>query len=122
MTVMRDMMVKLKLTVNETKTRRCRGPDEPFHFLGYPTGRLYSPRTGWADIGVRPSDRSLQKLKLRAQTDRRWGWRDDVRFDEGEVETESWQDTRAPATERAGQHARLPYATAPPLDSTEFVS
>jgi hypothetical protein len=27
---MRDMMTKLKLTVNETKTRLCRGPDEPF--------------------------------------------------------------------------------------------
>src|SRR5258707_5259695 len=75
MPVMRYMMVKLKLTVNETKTRRCRGPDEPFNFLGYTIGRLYSPRTGWADIGVRPSDRSLQKLNLRAQTDRRCGAR-----------------------------------------------
>src|SRR6266498_1426471 len=35
MTVMRDMMAKLGLTVNEAKTRLCRGPDEPFNFLGY---------------------------------------------------------------------------------------
>src|ERR1700737_1487686 len=53
MTVMQDMMAKLKLTVNETKTRRCRGPDEPFSFLGYTIGRLYSPRTGGSSIGAR---------------------------------------------------------------------
>src|SRR5438270_12974599 len=34
MTVMRRMMSKLKLTVNETKTRLCRVPDEKFDFLG----------------------------------------------------------------------------------------
>ncbi|MBV9063624.1 MAG: group II intron reverse transcriptase/maturase [Alphaproteobacteria bacterium] len=75
---MRDMMIKLKLTINEAKTRLCRGPDEPFDFLSYTIGRCYAPQTGWAYIGVRPSDRSLQrlKLKLRAQTDRKWGWRD----------------------------------------------
>src|ERR1700693_1665274 len=31
-----------------------------------------------------------------------------VRFDEGEVETESWGDTRAPATERAGNTQGFP--------------
>src|ERR1700682_1558700 len=31
-----------------------------------------------------------------------------VRFDEGEVETESWGDTRAPATERAGHTQGFP--------------
>jgi group II intron reverse transcriptase/maturase len=78
LTAMRDMMAKLKLTVNEAKTRLCRGPDEPFDFLSYTIGKCYAPKTGWAYIGVRPSDRSIQrlKLKLRAQTDRRWGWRD----------------------------------------------
>jgi len=78
LTAMRDMMTKLKLTVHEAKTRLCRGPDEPFDFLSYTIGRCYAPQTGWAYIGVRPSDRSLQRLKakLRAQTDRRWGWRD----------------------------------------------
>jgi RNA-directed DNA polymerase len=33
-------MSKLKLTVNETKTRVCRLPEEKFDFLGYyPSGR-----------------------------------------------------------------------------------
>jgi group II intron reverse transcriptase/maturase len=79
MTVMRDMMTKLKLTVNETKTRLCRGPDEPFNFLGYTIGRLYSPRTGGSYIGVRPSDKKLQGLclKLSEQTERRWLWLDE---------------------------------------------
>ena len=46
MAAMRTMMSKLKLTVNETKTRLCRVPEETFDFLGYTFGRCYSPRTG----------------------------------------------------------------------------
>src|SRR5262249_4849280 len=78
LTAMRDMMARLKLTVNEAKTRLCRGPAEPFDFLGYTIGTCYSPKTGQAYIGVRPSDRSLQRLrlKLREQTERRWEGRD----------------------------------------------
>ena len=76
MSVMRKMMRRLKLTVNEAKTRLCRGPDEPFDFLGYTVGRCYSPRTGQPYIGVRPSDKKIQtlKLKLREQTGRQWLW------------------------------------------------
>jgi RNA-directed DNA polymerase len=72
MTVMRDMMQKLKLTVNETKTRLCRVPDESFNFLGYTVGRCYSPRTGRAYIGTRPSSKSIRALclELREQTRR----------------------------------------------------
>ena len=80
MTAMRSMMTRLRLTVNETKTRLGRGPDEPFDFLGYTIGRLYSPRTGGAYIGARPSDKKLQGLcrKLSEQTDwRRWWWLDE---------------------------------------------
>jgi RNA-directed DNA polymerase len=79
MTVMRAMMAKLQLTVNETKTRLCRGPDEPFNFLGYTIGRMYSPRTGGSYIGVRPSDKKLLAIyqKLREETDRRWLWLDE---------------------------------------------
>jgi RNA-directed DNA polymerase len=78
MAAMRDMMTRLKLTVNETKTRLCRGPDEAFNFLGYTIGRCYSPMTGRAYIGVRPSDKKVQglKLKLSEQTERRWLWLD----------------------------------------------
>ena len=46
MTAMRAMMSRLKLTVNETKTRRCRVPEETFDFLGYTIGLCHSPRTG----------------------------------------------------------------------------
>ena len=51
---MRDMMSKLKLTVNETKTRVCQLPEEKFDFLGYTFGRCYSPRTGRAYLGTVP--------------------------------------------------------------------
>jgi len=73
---MRAMMGKLRLTVNEAKTRLCRGPDEPFDFLGYTIGRCYSPQTGRAYIGVRPSAKKLQGLtrKLSEQTGRQWLW------------------------------------------------
>jgi len=78
MTAMRTMMAKLKLTVNETKTRLCRVPDEHFDFLGYTFGRFYSPRTGGAYLGIRPSAKKIQRicLDLSEQTDRRWGFLD----------------------------------------------
>ena len=43
---MRDMISKLKLTVNETKTRVCSLPEEKFDFLGYTFGRCYSNANG----------------------------------------------------------------------------
>ena len=54
---MRDMMRRLKLTVNETKTHVCRLPAGSFDFLGYTFGRMYSPRTGGAYLGARPATR-----------------------------------------------------------------
>jgi hypothetical protein len=51
---MRRIMGKLKLTVNEEKTRICRVPEEHFDFLGYTFGRIYSARTGQANLGLRP--------------------------------------------------------------------
>jgi len=39
---MRDMMRKLKLTVNETKTRVCTLPEEKFDFLGYSVLQKYT--------------------------------------------------------------------------------
>jgi RNA-directed DNA polymerase len=62
MRVMRDMMSRLKLTVNETKTRLCRVPDESFDFLGYTIGRCFSPKTGRAFIGTRPSKKKVDRL------------------------------------------------------------
>jgi group II intron reverse transcriptase/maturase len=76
MTVMRAMMSKLKLTVNEAKTRVCRLPEETFDFLGYTIGRCHSPRTGRPYIGTRPSAKKIARLRdeIREITDRRWTW------------------------------------------------
>jgi RNA-directed DNA polymerase len=41
---LRKIMSKLKLTVNEDKTRICKVPEEEFDFLGYSFGRMYSAR------------------------------------------------------------------------------
>jgi RNA-directed DNA polymerase len=75
-TVMRTMMLRLRLTVNETKTRVCSLPEETFTFLGYTFGRNYSQRTGQSYIGVRPSIKKVQAicLEIREQTSRKWGW------------------------------------------------
>ena len=59
---MRDMMFKLKLTVNETKTRVCKLPEEKFDFLGYSFGRCYSPKTGRAYLGTTPSKKRVQRI------------------------------------------------------------
>ena len=76
--VMRQMMAQLKLTVNEAKTRICRLPDESFDFLGYTIERCYSPRTGRAYIGTRPSKKRVQRLsaEITEMTAGRWYWRD----------------------------------------------
>ena len=70
---MRTMMSRLKLTVNETKTKLCRVPDETFDFLGYTFGRCYSPRTGRAFIGTTPMRKKVGRLcdRLREDTSRR---------------------------------------------------
>src|SRR5258708_12435248 len=60
--VMRGMMSRLKLTVNESKTHVCRVPQETFDFLGYTFGRCYSPRTGRAYIGTRPSKKRVARV------------------------------------------------------------
>jgi RNA-directed DNA polymerase len=69
---LRELMGKLKLTVNEEKTRICRIPDGEFDFLGYTFGRMYSPKTGQARLGQRPSKKSIQRVveKIHALTDR----------------------------------------------------
>ena len=62
MLTMRNMMERIKLTVNEQKTKLCRVPAETFDFLGYTFGRCYSPKTGRAYLGTRPSRKKVQKL------------------------------------------------------------
>src|ERR1700693_6654122 len=54
LTEMRAMMSKLRLTVNEKKTRVCYLPEEKFDFLGYTFGRCYSMRRGRVYLGTTP--------------------------------------------------------------------
>src|SRR5271167_1299621 len=71
-------MGKLKLTVNEEKTRIRKAPEEEFDFLGYTFGRMFSARTGQARIGHRPSKKSIQRVveKVHALTDRSGTWQE----------------------------------------------
>ena len=59
---MRAMMTKLKLTVNETKTRVATLPEEKFDFLGYTFGRVYSPKTGRAHLGTAPAKKRVIRI------------------------------------------------------------
>src|ERR1700719_4663687 len=59
---MRAMMSKLQLTVNDTKTRVCKLPEEKFDFLGYTFGRCYSPKTGRASLGTVPSKKRVIRI------------------------------------------------------------
>ncbi len=89
---LRAIMGKLKLTVNEEKTRICKVPDGEFDFLGYTFGRMYSPRTGQARLGQRPSKKSIKRVvdKVHALT----------------VRAHTWQET----TELVGKLNRTPFA------------
>jgi group II intron reverse transcriptase/maturase len=75
---LRELMSKLKLTVNEEKTRICKVPEGEFDFLGYTFGRLYSPKTGKAYIGYRPSKKSIKRMveKVHALTVASMTWQD----------------------------------------------
>ena len=59
---MQKMMSKLKLTVNESKTRVCTLPEEKFDFLGYTFGQCYSPKTGRAYLGTIPARKRVQRI------------------------------------------------------------
>src|SRR5256714_4768256 len=79
---LRQIMGKLKLTVNEEKTRICRVPEGEFDFLGYTFGRMYSPTTGKARLGYRPSKKSIKRMVERAHalTDRAGTWQETTRL------------------------------------------
>lgn len=59
---MRRIMGKLKLTVNEEKTRICKVPEGEFDFLGYTFGRRYSATTGKARLALWPSKKSIRRM------------------------------------------------------------
>ena len=78
MVEMRRMMERLKLTINQDKTRLCRVPQERFDFLGYTIGRYYSRKTGKAYIAPRPARKSIRRIveQVRQTTSRRMVWQD----------------------------------------------
>ena len=59
---LREIMGKLKLTVNEDKTRICAVPEGKFDFLGFTFGRMYSRTTGQARLALRPSKKSIKRV------------------------------------------------------------
>jgi group II intron reverse transcriptase/maturase len=78
LTRLREIMGKLKLTVNEEKTRICKVPEETFDFLGYTFGRMYSKTTGKARLGMWPSKKSIRRMveKVHDLTDLKTGWQE----------------------------------------------
>jgi len=72
MTLMRAMMQKLKLTVNESKTHVREMPGETFDFLGYTFGRHRSNRTGRWMLCGKPSRKRIARVceKISAMTSR----------------------------------------------------
>ncbi len=75
---LREIMGKLKLTVNEEKTRICKVPEGEFDFLGHTFGRMYSARTGKAYLGYRPSKKSIKRMveNVHALTARSGTWQE----------------------------------------------
>jgi hypothetical protein len=61
----KDIMGRLKLTVNETKTRACHVPADSFDFLGYTFGRVFNPAVQRWYIGARPSRSRLARMRDR---------------------------------------------------------
>ncbi len=78
MTAMRRIMEKLRLTVNEKKTRQCKLPEETFTFLGFTFGQLVSWKTGRPYVGPSPSQKKVQAIceKISEETSGTTTWRE----------------------------------------------
>jgi group II intron reverse transcriptase/maturase len=61
MQMMRQLMGRLRLTVNEEKTHYCRVPRQHFDFLGYTFRRCYAPQSGRAYLSAKPSKKSIRR-------------------------------------------------------------
>lgn len=62
MEAMRQIMGKIKLTINERKTRRCRIPEDTFNFLGFTFGEQVSWNTGGRYISPTPAKKKIQAI------------------------------------------------------------
>ena len=80
MQTMRQMMERLKLTVNERKTRRCVLPEETFTFLGFTFGPQVSWKTGRRYLTPSPAKKKVLAIceKISEQTSGRTTWRDET--------------------------------------------
>lgn len=80
MTQMRRMMEKLRLTVNEKKTRICLLPDETFTFLGFTFGPQVSWKSGRAYIAPTPAKKKILGIcdKISKESSGRTTFRDET--------------------------------------------
>lgn len=58
----REILDRLGLTLNETKTTVKRLPEESLDFLGYTLGIVYRGSAGTPYLGTRPSRKSIRKI------------------------------------------------------------
>jgi RNA-directed DNA polymerase len=74
---MRGIMGRLKLTVNERKTRQCTLPAETFTFLGFTFGEQVSWNTGRRYLTPTPAKSKVQAIciKITEATSSRTTWR-----------------------------------------------
>lgn len=77
MATMRQMMERLRLTVNERKTRRCQVPGDTFMFLGFTFGEQVSWTTGRRYVAPAPAKKKVMAIceKISDLTSSRTGWR-----------------------------------------------
>lgn len=77
MTVMRGMMARLRLTVNEKKTRQCSLPADTFRFLSFTFGSQVSWRTGRPYLTPHPAKTKVSAVcdKISELTRRQTTWR-----------------------------------------------
>lgn len=75
MQTMRSIMERIGLSVNESKTKVVRAPQESFDFLGYTFGLAYN-KSNNAYWGTRPSKKAVKKVidKIHEATRRQTAW------------------------------------------------
>lgn len=80
MQAMRQMMERLRLTVNEKKTRQCHLPEETFRFLGFTFGEQVSWKTGRPYLTPYPAQTKVLKVceRISEETSSRTTWRDEA--------------------------------------------
>jgi len=65
--VLKNVMTRIGLTVNETKTKLRKATSERFDFLGYSFGPYWDRRTARRYLGAGPSAKSRQRLKAKVR-------------------------------------------------------